>query len=352
MALSPAGKLMKSNVQKKISSNKQINIIFDLDATLISSDINCVNYGAEDPDWTTQSIGPHQRVVIPGSSIYCPQKADHNIMYYRPYAPELLMYLKHQKNINISVWSAGEQKYVEGICKVLFGPDWKTYLKIVISRKDSTPKYTSIISHTGEVFDSDFEGRSIKDLEVLFRHKKWGKIFTPKNTLLIDDAYDHYVKNQGRNITHVPAWNGYNSCDTVLFQLQQWLARLFKNSNLDMSKIPQFEITNHLGMETGNTRYGKSDVTNSLTKLDKNNRICAPKLINYYKCRDSMRKPEMNLEQKYDMLVKCTTDHLINQKPFVKHTHKSVKPSFATPKNSHSKNSHSKNSHTKKLKKN
>jgi hypothetical protein len=99
-------------------------------------------------------------------------------------------------------------------------------MPIVISRKASTPKYTYIISQTGEVFDSDFENQPIKDLDVLFNNKRWGKIFTDKNTLLIDDNTAHYEKNAGQNIIHVPPWDGINSCDTVLFELQQWLEKV------------------------------------------------------------------------------------------------------------------------------
>jgi len=154
MALSLDNKKKKSEAQKNLPCNKIFNIIFDLDATLISSNINCVNNGAEEPDWNTQSIGPHQKVIIPGSSKNC--KDEHNLMYYRPYGPELLLYLNELPNVNVSVWSSGEQKYVESICKVLFGTEWKTQLKIVISRNASVPKYSSIISQTGEIFDSDF----------------------------------------------------------------------------------------------------------------------------------------------------------------------------------------------------
>jgi hypothetical protein len=308
------------NTQKN-HENKKINIIFDLDATLISSNEKTTIYGDEDPHWVTQSIGPHQPVIIPGKKTQTEQ--EHNLMYYRPYAPELLLYLARQPQVNISVWSAGEKKYVEGICKVLFGVDWKKKLKIVISRKSSIPKYTSIISQTGEVFDSDFENNSIKDLNVLFNHRRWGKLFKPQNTILIDDAYDHYVKNKGHNIAHIPAWDGFNSCDTVLFELQQWLEKLFANPKLDMTNIPEFEVTNRLGMSSG-YKYSNS-IASSIKKMDNNNRICAPKLINYFKCRDSIRKPDMNLQQKHEMLVKCTTDHLINQQPFVKPTKNSTK---------------------------
>ena len=311
---------------KKIPDSKKINIIFDLDETLIRSNTKTTKYGDENPDWNTQSIGPHQSIIIPGPKT--PIGPENNLMYYRPYAHELLKYLAQQPNVSVSVWSAGEQKYVEGICKVLFGADWKKTLKIVISRKASIPKYTSIISQIGEVFDSDFENHPIKDLNVLFNHRRWGKIFTPKNTLLIDDNADHYVKNKGRNIAHVYPWDGFNSCDTVLFELQQWLEKLFANPKLDMTNIPGFEVTNHLGMSSG-YKYSNG-IVGSIKKIDTNNRVCAPKLINYFKCHDSMRKPDMNLQQKRAILVKCTTDHLIHQQPFIKPTKNSTKNSTST----------------------
>ncbi len=314
MVLSPAAQAKKTKTQKTIPNQNKINIIFDLDATLINSMSTFTKYGDENPEWFIQSIGPHQHVNIQGPKT--PNGQDNNLMYFRPYAPELLQYLAKHPLVNISVWSAGTQKYVEGICKVLFGVDWKKTLKIVISRKDSEPKYTSIISQTGEVFDSDFENRSIKDLDVLFTHKRWGKIFTRKNTLLIDDAFDHYVKNKGQNIVHVPAWDGINSCDTVLWELQQWFKHILAKPPHDITRVPTFEIKSHLGMTTGSQSKACSKISMLLQKIDKNNKVCAPKLINYYKCRDAMRKPDMTFEQRDDMTTKCTQDHMIDMKPF------------------------------------
>lgn len=330
----------KDNTDNKGSKQAIINIIFDLDATLISSNNIPTNYGSPEPDWKTMTIGPHNMAIIQGSKTESGQ--ENNLMLYRPYAAELINYLRRQKNVAISVWSAGEQKYVEGICQVLFGVDWRKTLKIVISRKDSTPKYTSIISQTGEVFDSDFENRSIKDLAVLFTHPKWGKIFTPKNTLLIDDAHEHYVMNKGRNIVHVPGWDGVNSCDTVLWQLQQWLRPLITKPPSDLSRVPEFETTSHLGMTSGYTRSLYNPFTKNLKTIEKNNRICGQKLINYYQCMAKMKKPNMTPEDEDIRTDRCTQDYLIDMKKWRASDFKTVKklvpkskPKSGTKKTAH-----------------
>ena len=207
-------------------------------------------------------------------------------MHYRPFTVELLEYLTKHPLVDISVWSAGEQKYVEGICQVLFGADWKKKLKIVISRKSSIPKYTSIISQTDEIFDSDFENKSIKDLDVLFKHQRWGRIFTPRNTILIDDAAERYLMNKGQNIIHVPGWDGINSCDTVLFELQQWFEKILgqSKSNINMADTPEFKITNKLGTTTGYVKRLWKDWPTYIQTISNNNNICKPKVLKYYKC--------------------------------------------------------------------
>ena len=65
----------------KIPASKKINIIFDLDATLISSNMNFTKYGNKDPEWNTQSIGPHQSIIIPGPKLSEGQES--NLLYYR-----------------------------------------------------------------------------------------------------------------------------------------------------------------------------------------------------------------------------------------------------------------------------
>ena len=53
-----------SHTQKKDA--KKINIIFDLDATLINSVHIDTVYGNPDPDLQLTSLGPHRFGIIPG----------------------------------------------------------------------------------------------------------------------------------------------------------------------------------------------------------------------------------------------------------------------------------------------
>lgn len=289
---------------------KKINVIFDLDATLINSVHIDTVYGNPDPDLQITSLGPHRFGIIPGKKTATGQPSD--IMYYRPFTVELLEYLTKHPLVDISVWSAGEQKYVEGICQVLFGADWKKKLKIVISRKSSIPKYTSIISQTGEIFDSDFENKSIKDLDVLFKHQRWGKIFTPRNTILIDDAAEHYLMNKGQNIIHVPGWDGINSCDTVLFELQQWFEKILGHdiSHINMADTPEFKITNKLGTTTGFAKRLWKDWPTYIQTVSTNNNICKHKVLKYYKCKMAAHKDNLTPEQKTAIKTKCARDNL------------------------------------------
>ena len=310
--------------------HSRINIIFDLDATLINSVFHETRYGNENPESHVNSIGPHQYVVIPGK--HTPTGRTDNIMYYRPFAAELLEYLAKHPNVYISVWSTGEQKYVENICKVLIGAKWKKVMPIVISRKTRIPKFTSIISQTREIFDSDFENQAIKDLDVLFKHPKWGKTFTRKNTLLIDDNFAHYVKNAGNNIIHVPAWDGINSCDTVLFELKEWLGKLLGKKNYDMSKIQGFTLTNKLGMTFGPESNLYSDRPTTIKTISKNNTICAPRLVKYHQCiRKIQGDKTMESEKINKMQDKCVNNNLMHIDQIDKKSNTKKKPKEKKP---------------------
>lgn len=313
MVVSPGAKTLKSKKTHKpniaAKEGSKINIIFDLDATLINSVFHETVYGNEDPQQNINSIGPLKYGVIPGKKTNSGH--EDNIMYYRPFTTELLAYLTKHPRVKLSVWSTGEQKYVENICKVLFGADWAKKLVVIISRKSRVPKYTSIITQTGEVFDSDFENNAIKDLDVLYKHQRWGRIFTPKNTLLIDDNFAHYVKNFGRNIIHVPGWDGVNSCDTVLFELQQWLEKAFAKSKCDMSKIAEFIPTNRQGMTSGPAGNLYRDDPSIIRTITKNNMICAPKLYKYHSCLKQVgRKPNLSPSAYTELKAKCAMDNL------------------------------------------
>jgi hypothetical protein len=289
----------------------KINVIFDLDATLINSVFIETIYGNQEPDLQLTSLGPHRLVIIPGKKTTTGQS--NNIMFYRPFTVELLEYLNKHPLVDISVWSAGEQKYVEDICRVLFGADWKKKLKIVISRKASAPKYTSIISQSGEIFDSDFENKSIKDLDVLFNHVRWGQIFTRRNTILIDDAAEHYLMNKGQNIIHVPGWDGINSCDTVLLELQQWFEKILgqAKSHINMAATLEFNLKNRLGATTGNVKRLWKDWPTYIKTVSNNNNICKPRVLKYYKCKMDANKDKLTPEQKIAINTKCARDNLL-----------------------------------------
>lgn len=302
----------KSTNKGKHSNNKKeqnqpvLNILFDLDATLISSQNIDNFFGNFFPEYQISSPVYNQRAVL--SFKKTKEWSASTITDYRPFATMLIKHVMASPRIKVGVWSSGSEKYVRQLCNLLFGPNYIEKLSIVISRHSDNPKYTSKILNTGEIFDSEFENTAIKDMNFLFKHPKYKHVFQQHNTLLIDDNVYHYLANKGKNIIHIRPWIVENSCDFVLLELGEWILKnLESNPNsIDVNKFTEFV------MQPNECDYsGSRNSFNKTTKaaIQNNQKIrnsCAPKIIKFSQCN----RPE-NQDEELPKLIECANKYLI-----------------------------------------
>ena len=216
------GKGDKKKITKKITQNKKtsdepekLNIIFDIDSTLIHS------FSARNNKINLMS-------VLPNTEYYTGKLA--YLFYIRRYAHFLLRYcLEH---FNVGIWSTGTTKYIDEILHYLFPADLYNKLNVIITRDKQTDK--EIIckdTKNNKTFRlTKFNGNSIKYLDYLFNDKFYSKTFNKKNTLLIDDLAANISVNP-LNSVFIPAYC-YKKQDNILFELYLWLDSIKNTKNI------------------------------------------------------------------------------------------------------------------------
>ena len=127
------GKGDKKKITKKITQNKKtsdepekLNIIFDIDSTLIQS------FFARNDKINLMS-------VLPNSEYYIGKAGKYTFLFFiRRYAHFLLRYcLEH---FNVGIWSTGTTKYIDEILHYLFPADLYNKLNVIITRDKQTDK--------------------------------------------------------------------------------------------------------------------------------------------------------------------------------------------------------------------
>lgn len=181
-------------------TNKQINIILDLDETLVSA------HGVKDFPFEDKSI----REKILQYKIH--NMESYYIIFERPHLQEFLAFLF--KNFNVSIWSAGSKDYVAYIVKNIILKDDRNidYLFWSYHCKSSTKKY-----------------KNKKSLEMLWdRYKLQG--YNANNTILIDDLKETCDPQQNLCI-NVPEFNVLNKhTDKYLLKLESILKKKLKEA--------------------------------------------------------------------------------------------------------------------------
>lgn len=150
--------------------DNKLNVIFDLDNTLIHSvDKNKIPSTTYINLFNYKDLEPYFRV-------YC-----------RPYALEVLDVCFSEYNVH--VWSAGTKDYVDFIVKnILLNPNIPRLTNI----KNIKRKFHTILSRE----DCNIKGYAgTKNMNYLFENKKFGGKFNANNTVLIDDLVDTYNIN-------------------------------------------------------------------------------------------------------------------------------------------------------------
>ena len=207
---------MKSHIHN-IKNKHKLNIILDLDATLIEAKL----IGMPTNLYLSEGISKITTFDLVNEKY---------ILFMRPF---LRLFLDKIKTIaNIGVWTTASQNYAKSIVKILFGEDWKNNLNLFICQNQMHSKHIDVLN--GRTFDLTMNNNNVKNLSYLFTNAPYSSNFNKNNTILIDDNSDHYVSNRGYNILHVGAWNKSMTSDIILLRVLHWL-----NTNIKTHKLSE-----------------------------------------------------------------------------------------------------------------
>jgi len=205
---------------KKRYYRPKINVIFDIDETLIHSKSVEI---PENGDKYLQQIEKDKKDImfinLGGNHVY--------IVYKRPFYKQLLNYC--YKKFNVSFWTAGTPPYCVGVLKKLLTPEQFNKTHIMFSRKDTKSTYDCkknyLIKH------KSVNGHYPKLLHILWHHPNYKTKFTPNNTILLDNSSVHtsrYPKNTLKVPDFYPSkkeFDNTNSNDIYLRKLLNWLKK-------------------------------------------------------------------------------------------------------------------------------
>tara|TARA_Y200000002_G_scaffold208474_1_gene171952 strand:- start:1581 stop:2540 length:960 start_codon:yes stop_codon:yes gene_type:complete len=212
--------ISKKNDKEKNLIKKKINLIFDIDETLIKM-LNTKNNSV---------ILDVEKNTL--TNIYTSKKKNNILIFIRKYCLFLLEYCIN--NFNVGVWTTGDED-VDVKLKSFMPEKLYKKLNIIIYRKSINEKkmICNDLKNNIEFESYRFNGQLGKNLDLLFNHKFYSKIFKPNNTILIDDNSSN-ISASPLNSIFVPEYCLSNN-DDVLFQLFQFLRKI--NVKNDVRKI-------------------------------------------------------------------------------------------------------------------
>lgn len=216
--------MVKNKKVKTIKKTKisKLNIIFDIDDTLIHSYFNKNN----DRNFSKGIYNNTEYELLKTTS------GIPFIYFIRKYALFLLNYCF--KHFNVGIWSNGSHKYVIPLLKNLLTKSQYNKLNIIITSTNLNDKYTEYKNYkNNKKFKIDvFNKTRPKPLEYLYENYK---DFNNKNTLLIDDG-SYNISVNPLNSIYLPMYC-LNNDDNYLFNIYQWLSKHGKKK--DIRKIPK-----------------------------------------------------------------------------------------------------------------
>lgn len=209
---------------KRATQQETVYVLFDLDGTLISVDIE------EDRLAMFQDIP--RELLVQNKFINSSGQAITQNAYLRPGVREFLSNLP--SHVKVGIWTSSFRNYAEGIAKILFGPSYKSKLVCFFStdeyKDDKGEKHRIAydILTDRRFHGKVFEKKVVKDLNLLFNDKdKYGQFMSVHNTVLIDDLAMHKQqnpRNTKRNVISIPIWEPENyETDQRLTTLARWL---------------------------------------------------------------------------------------------------------------------------------
>lgn len=209
-------------VKRKPKKENRLHIVFDIDATLISS------YNAEFDNINNVTAKQNLQYKLVKS------KNGLNLVFLRYYYDFLMKYCLD--NFDVSIWTAGPTDYAEKIIKNIYSEDIYNQMKCVIGRI----AYTERENITYKDIKNNITFKQVayndwytKKMDFLFTHKFYSKMFNKKKSILVDDSCFIITQNQFNSI-QIPKFC-VNNADNYLFKLYLWLDK-HKNTK-DIRKI-------------------------------------------------------------------------------------------------------------------
>ena len=184
----------------------KINLIFDIDATLINTlDFNFNNFQVTN----LGNIEDFKIGIIHWASYLL-------LVFLRPYLPELLSFC--YKNFNVGFWTAGNPLYCKEILKLILSEEQLDSTSIILARDG-----VDYINLKNNTTFNDINNESIKKpLESIWKDNKLMETFKPENTILIDDNINICCDNPLNSI-NIPRFDRFSKEDDVLLRLQYLL---------------------------------------------------------------------------------------------------------------------------------
>ena len=217
-------KKCKIKSKKTLKNKRSMNIIFDLDETLVQTlDINFSenkNYIIENPSISNMSI------------INIPDNNRTTFLYIRPYFLKLIEFCF--RHFNVSFWTAGTEQYCKSILDILLTEEQKCQTKIILSRVANENR--KIINLKSGIIYSIERYKEPKPLHFLWKHDEFQNIFNIRNTLIIDNSYN-VARYYPYNSFLVESYCRLNEEDDILFILKE---RLFNLNKLDIKNVSIF----------------------------------------------------------------------------------------------------------------
>ena len=177
---------------------KKINLIFDLDETLVQ--LGEENYN-------------NKGIFI----------KNNKFLFIRPYCNELIDYC--YKNYRVSFWTSGSAKYCKKILTIILDRKQLKKTKIIICKHENKfleLKTTKIYQPIKYYLDDTVISTYVKSLNLLWNVEEFNKKFNIHNTLIIDDNF-FLEKINPQNYIKITAWCRYMKYDNALERLRLWL---------------------------------------------------------------------------------------------------------------------------------
>ena len=207
-------------IKKSIKKSNKLNVIFDIDDTLIHTYLN-----GEGQRMRSNGIASNTEY-----SLFRTEDKSPRIYFIRNYTPFLLNYCLEK--FNVGIWSVGGDGYIVPLLKDLLTEQQYKKLNIIISGKNRNDKYTEYIDDKNKKsFKIDILNmKPVKPLQYLFDDKSYSRIFNPKNTILIDDSAFNISVNPLNSI-YVPMFC-IKKKENYLFNVYQWLDKHGKKKDI------------------------------------------------------------------------------------------------------------------------